>query len=158
MSSAASQPNLRLVSADDAADSQWRAQGQARLSVVKENRLSATSGLDPTDPRWILAMQARTRLQGSTLTPERREQLLKTGHKLGLRSFESSLVIAIVQDQARSGNSLQLSQTHFRLMSDSPTSTEQVAAPRPTIKWPRWFAAIAGGLAVAAVLMRWITT
>jgi hypothetical protein len=67
---------------------------------MKENRIAAHSGLDPQDPRWVLAMQTEARLQGATLTPERREQLLRSGSKMGLRPFESNLVIAIVQDRA----------------------------------------------------------
>jgi hypothetical protein len=56
-----------------------------------------------TDPRWVLALRTSERLQGTILPPEDREQLLSLGRTLGLTPFDSNLVIAIVQDQARRG-------------------------------------------------------
>ena len=160
MSSAASQPNLRLVSVDGHADAQWRARGQASLAVVKENRLAAAAGMDPSDPRWVLALQTRDRLQGSTLTPERREQLLKAGKTLGLRPFESNLVIAIVQDQARTGEELEHARPALRLMVDADTGInrgQRGECTSRTATWPIWFAAMAGAIAVAGLLIRWIS-
>ena len=51
-------------------------------------------------------MRTREQLQGSILRPERRERLIRLGRALGLGPFESNLVIAIVQDQARRGGVL----------------------------------------------------
>lgn len=56
-----------------------------------------------TDPRWVLALRTAEQLQGSILTPDRRQRLQQTGRLLGLTAFDCSLVIAIVQDQARRG-------------------------------------------------------
>ena len=57
----------------------------------------------PTDPRWVLAIRTAEALEGAILRPERREQLVRTGKVMGLSAFDCSLVIAIVQDQARRG-------------------------------------------------------
>ncbi len=58
---------------------------------------------NPTDPRWVLAVRTAELLEGDVLGPERRDQLQRLGAVLGLPSFSVSLVIAIVQDQARRG-------------------------------------------------------
>lgn len=55
------------------------------------------------DPRWVLAMRVAESLQGMMLPPEKRERLIRTGRMLGLTAFDSNLIIAIVQDQARRG-------------------------------------------------------
>ena len=57
----------------------------------------------PADPRWVLAVRTAEQLQGTVLTPERREKLLRVGKMMGLTLFDCNLVIAIVQDQARRG-------------------------------------------------------
>lgn len=57
----------------------------------------------PTDPRWVLAVRTGEQLQGDILAPDRREKLQRIGKLLGLTPFDVSLVIAIVQDQARRG-------------------------------------------------------
>lgn len=122
---------------------------------MKENRIAAHAGLDPKDPRWVLAMQTQARLQGATLTPERREQLIRNGAKLGLRPFESNLVIAIVQDRARIGAPIDHSGPILSLVRQPGAVS---AAPRNAATWPRWFAAIAFGLALAGLLIRWLSS
>jgi len=149
MSSASSDFNLRLVGLNDGADGEvWRQTQNAKLAIVKENRLAAHAlGFDPGDPRIALAAQAKARLQGAMLTPERRSQLLKTGRQLGMRPFESSLVIAVVQDQAR----LSTESKPLRVV-DEPTQSQHDAE----VTWPRWFAATAAAMAVAGLLLRWL--
>lgn len=56
-----------------------------------------------TDPRWVLAVRTSEQLQGAILPPEARARLLRLGRLLGLTPFDCSLVIAVVQDQARRG-------------------------------------------------------
>lgn len=141
--------HLKLVGVDHPDGSGWRDDEQARLAVMKENRLAAhLPGFAPGDPRLVLAAQARARLQGTLLTPEHRGQLLHQGRRLGLRSFETGLVIALVQDQARL---------------ESPTPVAPVNATSHGVKkaaeendviWPRWFAALAAALALAVVIAR----
>ncbi|MHC4980900.1 MAG: hypothetical protein ACYTGT_18095, partial [Planctomycetota bacterium] len=92
MSTADAQPHLRLVGAGD-----WRgdAQAKARQAVADENRAAAASrGLNPTDPRWVLAARAYSQLQGSALTYERRLRVMRTARRLGVRPFDANLIIA----------------------------------------------------------------
>lgn len=64
------------------------------------------------DPRWVLAARAASLLEGgraALLTPDRRRRLMSLADRMGLRPFDASLVIAIVQDSARTGNGSVLS-------------------------------------------------
>jgi hypothetical protein len=155
MSHAASQPNLRLVGAEGDESRVWAAQQQSRLAVIKENRLAA-AGLDPTDPRWVLASQTQARLQGATLTPERRDQLIRNGVKMGLRPFEANLVIALVQDRARAHEPLSEAGPMLKLVRQ-PMNERASTRSAGSASWPMWFAAVAAALAVAALLVRWLT-
>jgi hypothetical protein len=56
-----------------------------------------------TDPRWVLALRAAESLHGAELSPDRRHRLVRLGRLLGLSAFDSQLIIAIVQEQARRG-------------------------------------------------------
>ncbi|MEM1211818.1 MAG: hypothetical protein AAGI68_05900 [Planctomycetota bacterium] len=49
-------------------------------------------------------MRAGEALQGTLLTPDRREGLMRLASVMGLNPFDASLVLAIVQDQARRGH------------------------------------------------------
>ena len=139
-----SQPRLRLVGSDDPkAVTSWR----AARDVADENRAAAGNpSLDPTDPRWVLAARTHSQLQGSTLTPERRARVLRTARQLGVRPFEASVIIAIVQDQARRGAPLAKAADTLTLLRDP--------RPRPTPRetWARWLAAGPTALAANALL------
>lgn len=98
MSSISRQPMLRLV-AEPGHDADLSAQ---RRQAAIETRLAALrSDLDPSDPRWVLALRTKHQLQGAALNPQRRDKLLKLANRIGLRSFDANMVIAIVQDEAR---------------------------------------------------------
>ncbi len=56
-----------------------------------------------TDPRWVLALRVVEMMEGPILEPQRRERLIKLGQSMGLTAFDSNMVIAIMQDQARRG-------------------------------------------------------
>ncbi len=123
MSATPTKPVLRLVRDDDGAGrrpSLDRSPGRpgedgsavripsprerAERSVARENEAAAS--LSALDPRWVLAVQAYREIQGgraAILTPEGRRRLLLVGNRLGLRQFDTNLVIAIVQDGARAG-------------------------------------------------------
>ncbi len=104
MSAIRAHPHLRLVGVSEASDGTAQ---RARQSVTRENQAAAANtGLDPTDPRWVLAVRAYSQLQGSALTPTRRQQLIKTAGTTGVRRFDANLIIAIVQDHARRGKQL----------------------------------------------------
>lgn len=79
-------------------------QTSARAAVEAANRESAS--ISALDARWILAVQVFRALEGgpaAVITPESRKRLLVTAERLGLRSFDAGLIIAIVQDSARAG-------------------------------------------------------
>ena len=166
MSSAAFQPRLRLVGGNDDSRLSSRADVAAlnpdELAVVKENRLAAHAGridgdmVDAHDPRWVLAMQTQARLQGAMLTPERRDELLSSGKKLGLRPFESNLVIAVMQDQARQAKPLHMAESTIGVIGVKP-ATRKVVVRRERESATRWLvAAIGGAIALAAVILRWL--
>ncbi|MBC7833898.1 MAG: hypothetical protein H7Y88_02210 [Phycisphaerales bacterium] len=95
-------PVLRLSRQSDTPDA-TRAEA-ARRAVEREN--SASAGLSVHDLRSIFAARVGEQLQGgraAILTPDRRETLRAIATRLGIRPFDASLVIAIVQDGARSG-------------------------------------------------------
>lgn len=92
-----------------------RAAAAAARGVEAENVSAAR--LSALDPRWMLAVRASHAIatvdhsaggsRGASrlgfLAPEHRRRLVAEGARLGLRPFDTNLVIAIVQDAARSG-------------------------------------------------------
>ena len=76
---------------------------------------------DPVDPRWVLAVRTSEQLEGSILTLEKRQKLVRLGRLMGLRPFDANLIIAIIQDQARRG----------RLPQDCPAAGEPQLAMVP---------------------------
>lgn len=168
MSSAAFQPRLRLVGGDDDEHRPLSSRADTpplnpdELAVVKENRLAAHAGridgemVDARDPRWVLAMQTQARLQGTMLTPERRDELMESGKKLGLRPFESNLVIAVVQDQARQEIPFRLADPTIGIIGVKRTPRKSITR-RERESAARWLvAAIGGAIALAAVIIRWL--
>ena len=68
--------------------------------------MSDAAQIAPTDPRWVVAVRVAEQLQGgqaAILAPEDRRRLVALAERLGLRAFDAALIIAIVQDAARSG-------------------------------------------------------
>lgn len=64
----------------------------------------ATPALMGDDARWVFAVRVRREVQGghaAIVTPDSRKRLLRLANRLGLRDFDANLVIAIVQDDAR---------------------------------------------------------
>ena len=99
-----------------AASSQWKFRrgprsGSAKLveKVADETAASfarpeALTGVGAFDPRWVLAVRTNYLLEGgraALLTPESRRYVLDLAKTLGLRAFDANLIIAIVQDSAR---------------------------------------------------------
>jgi hypothetical protein len=67
---------------------------------------AAPPAIDAIDPRWVVAMRAAMWLDGgraAVLVPERRRGIVRMARKLGLREFDAGLIIAIIQDAARTG-------------------------------------------------------
>lgn len=75
-------------------------------SEVQSAARSSEASIGMTDPRWVLAARVAANLQGgkaAVLRPEVRERLVGGAVKMGLRPFDANLVIAVVQDAARTG-------------------------------------------------------
>lgn len=115
------QSPLRLVGSDGTG-----IDPQAAHDVARENREAAINPtLDPTDPRWVLAVRTASQLEGSLLTPERRSRLLTTARRLGIRPFEANVIMAIVQEQARRGQPPGSAAETLALLEDSSVDEEE---------------------------------
>lgn len=114
------------------------------------------------DARWVLAMRVREALQGGTaaiLPPEARSRISDVGRRLGLRPFDVSLIIAIVQDEARVGAGRMNDDVAARLAMVPGSGDRAGEGPRQSgLWWLAWAGAtvvIGAGLAVLGVM--WVT-
>lgn len=148
MSSVPAHPHLRLVRPDEADDPGAR----ARWEVAGENRAAAANTrLDPTDPRWVLAVRAYTQLQGSALTLDRRRRVMRLARQLGIRPFDASLIIAIAQDRARRGDDLAEAAGTLAIL-DKPGRGRPARGDLA-----RWVAVLATATVANALLIWWLT-
>ncbi|MCC6581782.1 MAG: hypothetical protein IT440_15220 [Phycisphaeraceae bacterium] len=106
----------------------------------------ATPAMEPTDPRWVLALRVSEALEGDTLRPDRRERIAKLGQLFGLSPFDVNLIIAMVQDQARRGLTPDL-----RMAAVYPSLT-LISPPRPAPRRATWFGHVILALAVLTLL------
>lgn len=93
---------LRLVGGDAGTSEP----ATARRSTAMENH--AAAGLSPTDMRSALSVEVARAIEGgraAILRPERRRALISRAKVMGLREFDANLIIAVVQDAARRGES-----------------------------------------------------
>lgn len=70
------------------------------------------------DARWVTAVRASREIEGgkaAVLRPEVRARLVSSAQKMGLRPFDANLVLAIVQDAARHGQTVSDPETADRL-------------------------------------------
>lgn len=110
--------------------------------------------LHHSDMRWVFATRVASSLEGGRagiLRPEIRERLLGQGQRLGLRPFDANLVIAIVQDAARTGSHPLDPEISGRL--------KLIRDPRRDVKapiWPLIVAALALAGAVCMFLKAWL--
>jgi hypothetical protein len=122
-----------------------------RQAVAHEMLLARESArdraFDPTDARWRLATEAQQALQGAVLAYEDRKRLLSLAQRLGIRTFDANLILAVVQDRARRGEPL-----------DSAAPTIAIVPPaRPSRDWtPWWVAALVAAMAFDALLIAWL--
>ncbi len=147
MTTIETRPHLRLVGASE----DWPTTDEHRRhEIAAENRRAAANPtLDPTDPRWVLAVRAYSQLQGSAMTWDRRQRVLDTADRLGVRPFDANLIIAIVQDHARRGRALDEAAGTLALL-DPPAATSRDATTL------RWLAAIATAIVANAFLIWWL--
>ena len=83
-----------------------------------------------SDPRWVLAAAALTALEGgraAILAPARRRRLMTIAASMGLREFDASLIIAIVQDAARRGEPLNAGAARSLAMVPAPAARKRGA-------------------------------
>lgn len=93
---------LRLVNDRRGSQATTLLRRDAAGAIARETR--AAAGLGAGDARWVLAVRVAQTLEGerqAILRPERRARLMRTASLLGLRPFDASLIIAIVQDGRR---------------------------------------------------------
>lgn len=154
---AAGAGGLRLVFPDRGPSLE---EARARRAIAEENAQAAALTTRDTDIRQILALRVEEALEGgraALLPAPRRRELVRAGERLGLRPFESNLIIAIVQDSARRGKSVVSQETRQALgVIPAPPSVEE----RRSELW-MWLrialatAALAGLLFTAMV--EWVT-
>jgi len=113
--------------------------------AVESPRIAAT------DPRWVLAVRTAEVMEGPVLPLDKRERLLRIGRILGLTPFDSNLIIAIVQDQARRGVA------PGQCPTQGIAQLAMVSQVRPVSKAQRRvsFAATVAALVVAEVFALW---
>ena len=119
--------------------------------------------LAPTDPRWVLAVRVAYTMQGgraAILRPADRRHLHRLASYMGITPFDANLVIAIVQDAARSGDP---SSARVRLGPEVADRlallhhSGRIAAPERTTSPLALLLASSGVAAVlAAAAIRWI--
>ena len=150
-------PNLELQ--NEGGDVDWslhRAMDQldeTRSRVALENRLAADSReLLPDSPHLSLANQVASRLQGTMLAPEDRAVLVDEARRMGIREFDSHLVMAVVQDRARRGEGMEDLRGPLSMFPKTPPSTL-------TNHLRIVIAAVGLGLAIgtATLFIRWLT-
>lgn len=144
-----------------------RVSAARRASVGAENRSATT--LTPDDARLITAKLAAEAIEGgraAIIRPEVRRRLVATATGMGLRPFDANLVIAIVQDDARTGAGPAGLASRVRA-SISREASSRVALVRPGHQTPSQkrslrplsllLGAAALGVLIATAVARWIT-
>lgn len=123
-------------------------QRQAHQSIAGENRASARSGPLPTDARIAVISETVRRLQGSLLVSEDRRAVLQLAKRLGLRAFDANLLVAVVQDRARRGESV--------ASATLPGRRDACAAASNRWNSWRWIAATLASVGLAVLAANWL--
>lgn len=133
--------------------------GPRFFDTLEETRV-ATPALLSDDARWVFAVRVKREMQGgraAIIAPESRRRLLGLANRLGLRDFDANLIIAIVQDDARTFPSI------IPVPSDAtkgPLALVRSAQPESTesseMFW--WNIGAAAGLAclLCFAMVRWL--
>ena len=127
-----------------------------REDVKRANRLAAKLPAD--DARLIMAARVAESLSGgkaAILRPERRVSLLRMATRLGIRPFDANLIIAVVQDSARRGETLADIEADDRL---GPITHPEFARSRRerNLFWRRVRIVLAAA-AIAGIALTWLT-
>lgn len=103
---------------DEAREARVReSQQNSRVWEVRAET-AAAAAIPAHDARWVTAARASQAIEGgkaAVLRPEVRARLVTSAERMGLRPFDANLVLAIVQDAARQGHTIQDADTIDRL-------------------------------------------
>lgn len=120
----------------------------AAARVAAENRSAA--GLDPETAEALFAAAVRQVVGADgTLPMERRASLMRTAKRLGVRAFDATLIIAVVQQREREHA------PDRRVRISSEDHTEQKAAHGRVI-FLRLLATLLLASGILAVILSWI--
>lgn len=138
-----------------------RAERLFRQAVAHEMLLARESGrergFDPNDARWKLAEETQRALQGSILAYEDRQRLLGLANRLGIRSFDANLILAVVQDRARRGESIELAADTIEMIPRDAVSAGPAPSPAPATDRAAWLVvAVLIAMAADAALIAWL--
>lgn len=136
-------------------------------AIEAENRAAArvSARAFEHDARRLLAQRVAEQLEGgraAVLRPDRRRRLLDLATTLDLRPFEANLVIAIVQDAARHGQT-PTTPTTRTLLDMVPEPAARQIRHRDALRWKREVAHVVlsaillAGL-IASALAVWVTS
>lgn len=115
-----------------------------------------SAGLSTDDARWIFAQEVRDSLEGgraAILPPAQRRELVASALRSGLRPFDANLVIAIVQDDVRTG-------ARKASPSSPPAGLQFVRKPDAPLSLG-WLLAVVSviailALSIASLLISWV--
>lgn len=162
---AISPARLRLVRPDEFGAPVPAAAPPATVASGARAPSAVSSGsLSPTDPRWVLAVRVAYSLEGgraAVLRPSNRRHLRQLAGYLGLRPFDANLIIAIVQDAARTGD---VSSARLRLGKEVADRLELIRGPladagtRAESPWRLLVMAASLAAVLVVVAIRWVTS
>lgn len=121
MTALPSRPTLRLADTE-AASAATVSPGR---NSVAASRTAPQRRIHASDARWALAVRTAALMEGGRvglLRPENRRRVLETAKLLGLRAFDANLIIAIVQDAARTGDDPLGGEVQSRLQMVAPAN------------------------------------
>jgi hypothetical protein len=110
-------PSGKPEAPEPAARARAAREAQRQWAAGVEN-IAAAGAFSSADARWLTAMRASESIEGgraAVLRPEVRSRLISSATRMGLRPFDANLVLAIVQDAARTGQGLEDPATVERL-------------------------------------------
>ena len=120
----------------------------AARAIARENLASAHNGPSLEDARSVVVSETLKRLQGSLLVPEDRRAVLELAQRLGMRTFDANLLVAMIQDRARRNDPTQATGTHT-------THSRSTGMHGLTNGW-QWICALATGALFAALAAAWL--
>lgn len=136
-----------------------RAERVFRAAVAHETLLARETArdlrFDPNDARWKLAIETSRRLQGAVLPFEDRRRLLAMATRLGIRSFDANLIVALVQDRARRGEPVEDAAPTIAMIPAAARDQARSAA-REDDTSPTWAIVLLAAGAIDAALVAWL--